>query len=159
MDANVGEMTNKGIELSLIHIYHWLQVLALVEEHSVPVAYLILPVLLPLAQSALLQQAVSLDDELRSCSLEKMCIRDRTINNVISANTSKEVSRLGKLLYYFLLKDHKVEREGVFIAVGESVSYTHLDVYKRQVPGERKEHIRSIPSSSRGNLQGYPDRY
>ena len=43
-----------------------------------------------------------------------------TINNVVSANTGKEVSRLGKLLYYFLLKDHKVEREGVFIAVGES---------------------------------------
>ena len=43
-----------------------------------------------------------------------------TINNVVSANTGKEVSRLGKLLYYFLLKDRKVEREGVFIAVGAS---------------------------------------
>nr|WP_228115459.1 hypothetical protein [Segatella copri] len=43
-----------------------------------------------------------------------------TINNVVPANTSEEVCRLGKLLYYFLLKDHKVEREGVFIAVGES---------------------------------------
>lgn len=43
-----------------------------------------------------------------------------TINNVVSANTSEEVCRLGKLLYDFLLKDHKVEREGVFIAVGES---------------------------------------
>ena len=40
-----------------------------------------------------------------------------TINNVVSANTSEEVCRLGKLLYYFLLKDHKVEREGVFIAL------------------------------------------
>ena len=46
------------------------------EEHSVPVAYLILPVLLPLAQSALLQQAVSFDDELRSCSLESYTTLD-----------------------------------------------------------------------------------
>ena len=50
--------------------HYWLQVLTLVEEHSVPVAYLSLPILLPLAQCALLQQAVSLDDELRSRSLE-----------------------------------------------------------------------------------------
>lgn len=46
------------------------------EEHSVPVAYLILPILLPLAQCALLQQAVSLDDELRSCSLESYTTLD-----------------------------------------------------------------------------------
>ena len=46
------------------------------EEHSVPVAYLVLPILLPLAQCALLQQAVSLDDELRSCSLESYTTLD-----------------------------------------------------------------------------------
>ena len=55
-----------------------------------------------------------------------------TINNIVSANTSEEVRRLGKLLYYFLLKDHKVEREGVFIAVGESeiaIASFRTDVY------------------------------
>ena len=46
------------------------------EEHSVPVAYLVFPILLPLAQCALLQQAVSLDDELRSCSLESYTTLD-----------------------------------------------------------------------------------
>ena len=47
-----------------------------------------------------------------SASITEMVENVLTINNVVSANTSEEVRRLGKLLYYFLLKDHKVEREG-----------------------------------------------
>ena len=40
------------------------------QEHAIPVGYLVLPVLLPLAQRVLLEQTVSLDDELRSRSLK-----------------------------------------------------------------------------------------
>lgn len=43
--------------------HHRFQVLALVQEHAIPVGNLVFPVLLPLAQRRLLQQPVSLDDE------------------------------------------------------------------------------------------------
>ena len=40
------------------------------QEHAVPLADLVLPILLPLRECRLLQQAVSLDDQLRSSGLE-----------------------------------------------------------------------------------------
>ena len=40
------------------------------QEHAIPVGYLVLPVLLPLAQRVLLKQTVGLDDELRSSCLK-----------------------------------------------------------------------------------------
>ena len=40
------------------------------QEHAIPVGYLVFPVLLPLAQRVLFEQAVCLDDELRSCCLK-----------------------------------------------------------------------------------------
>ena len=46
------------------------------EEHSIPVGHLVFPILLPLAQSGFLQQAVSLDDELWSGSLESHATLD-----------------------------------------------------------------------------------
>jgi len=42
------------------------------------------------------------------------------IDDVVSANTCKEVCRFSELLYYLFLEDHKVERESIFIAVGEA---------------------------------------
>ena len=70
------------------------------EEHSVPVAYLILPILLPLAQCALLQQAVSLDDELRSCSLESYTTLDTDdgVTHVAVATDSVRSTNLLNLL-------------------------------------------------------------
>ena len=54
-----------------LHIgHHRLKILTLVEEHAVPVGDLVLPVLLPLAQSRLFEQAVCLNDDLRSSGLE-----------------------------------------------------------------------------------------
>ena len=47
-----------------------LQVLAFMQEHAVPLADLVFPILLPLRERRLLQQAVSLDDQLRSSGLE-----------------------------------------------------------------------------------------
>ena len=40
------------------------------EEHTVPVGYLILPVLLPFTQRRLLQQTVGLDDQFRCGGFE-----------------------------------------------------------------------------------------
>ena len=40
------------------------------EEHTVPVRYLVLPVLLPLGQGVLLKETVCADDQHRSCSLK-----------------------------------------------------------------------------------------
>ena len=40
------------------------------QEHSVPVGHLILPVLLPLGQGVLLEKTVCADDKHRSCSLK-----------------------------------------------------------------------------------------
>ena len=40
------------------------------EEHTVPVSHLVLPVLLPFAQRGFLQQTVGLDDQLRSSGLK-----------------------------------------------------------------------------------------
>ena len=42
------------------------------------------------------------------------------IDDVVPANTGKEVCRIVELLYYIFFEDHKVEREGKFIAVGEA---------------------------------------
>ena len=50
--------------------HHRLQVLAFMQEHSVPVGHLVFPVLLPLAEGVLLQEAVCTDDEHRSSCLE-----------------------------------------------------------------------------------------
>ena len=70
------------------------------EEHSVPVAYLILPILLPLAQCALLQQAVSLNDELRSRSLESYTPLDTDdgVTHVAVATDSVRCTNLLNLL-------------------------------------------------------------
>ena len=40
------------------------------QEHTIPVGYLVFPILLPFAERVFLQHAVSLDDEFRSCGLE-----------------------------------------------------------------------------------------
>ena len=59
-----------GSEHSLDIGHDGLQILALVEEHTIPVGNLILPVLLPLREGRLLQQTMRFDNELRGCSLE-----------------------------------------------------------------------------------------
>ena len=46
------------------------EILTLVQEHAVPVAHLVFPVLLPLRQGVLLKESVCTNDEHRSCSLE-----------------------------------------------------------------------------------------
>ena len=56
--------------------HYWLQILALVQEHSVPVGYLVLPVLLPLRECRLLKKSVCLDNQLRSCCLETYATLD-----------------------------------------------------------------------------------
>ena len=50
--------------------HYGLKILALVQEHSVPVGNLVLPVLLPLAQRVLLEHAVSLDYQFGCGSLK-----------------------------------------------------------------------------------------
>ena len=50
--------------------HHRFEILAFVEEHSVPVGHLIFPVLLPFAQCVFFEEAVSTDNQHRSGSLE-----------------------------------------------------------------------------------------
>ena len=56
--------------------HHWLQVLTLVQEHTIPVGHLVFPVLLPLRQRRFLQQTVCLDNQFRSSSLESYTALD-----------------------------------------------------------------------------------
>ena len=69
-DSGAVDMALRRSEERLHVGHHRLKILTLVEEHAVPVGDLILPVLLPLAQSRLLEQAVCLNDDLRSSGLE-----------------------------------------------------------------------------------------
>src|SRR3712207_8599275 len=55
-----------------LHVGHdGFQILALVEEHTVPVGHLVLPVLLPLREGRLLEEPVGLDDEHGCCRSEE----------------------------------------------------------------------------------------
>ena len=64
------DMALRRSQHSLNVWHHRLQVLTLVQEHTIPVCHLLLPVLLPLRQSIFLEEAVSADDEHGSSSLE-----------------------------------------------------------------------------------------
>ena len=65
-----GDVALRGFQICL-HLAHYrLQILALVEEHAVPIADLVLPVLLPLGEGVLFEHLVRRDDEYRAGSLE-----------------------------------------------------------------------------------------
>ena len=59
-----------ALEHCLYVPHHRLEILALVQEHSIPVGHLVLPVLLPLAQGELLEELVRRDYEHRRSRLE-----------------------------------------------------------------------------------------
>lgn len=42
------------------------------------------------------------------------------VDDIVPADSGKEVCRFQELLHYLFLEDHQVEREGVFVAVGEA---------------------------------------
>ena len=63
-------MALRGGQHGLYIGHDGLQVLALVQEHAVPVGHLVLPVLLPLAQGVLLEQAVGFYNQFGRCGLE-----------------------------------------------------------------------------------------
>ena len=71
------------------------------QEHAVPVGHLVFPILLPLAQRALLQQAVCLDDKLRCCCLEAHTAFDADdgVANVAVAANGVRSANLLNLLY------------------------------------------------------------
>ena len=76
------------------------------EEHTIPVGYLVLPVLLPLAKCVLLQQAVGLDDELRGSSLKANTTLDADDGIAYVAVATYAVS--GSNLFYLLYCSHLV---------------------------------------------------
>ena len=76
-----------------------------------------------------------------------MCIRDRTITNFVKFQCVQDkttiIDRINigdEVKVYFNIKGTKWEKNG---NTNYTVSYTHLDVYKRQVKGQQK--YNSIP--------------
>ena len=145
-----------------LHVRHYrLQILALMQEHTVPVGNLVFPVLLPFAQSTLFQQAVGFDNQLRSGCLKSHTPLDTYDRVSHVAVTAYRISR-AYLLYLLNSLDLVIETLSVHrhdLAFPEAnLQYGFLglgNVLQIRLLGKPLCRVQYLPSADTGS----PDTY